>query len=443
MFHSLRTFLQGIRSLPFIFSLPTSDVLLFCHDYTRSYLYQDLYYSPAIDSFSFYLKRHNLNFFTLARSYSSLPPKDCFGSVYVLNSEFAIARFLDRVASKISFIFHPYIGDISCFQLFLWYLIIRRVQPKVILGVEPLKELCTIASILDIPSFDFQHGALGSYDDVSPIFHTLKYRSPFQLGWPHYIITWDKASHDWISTHRSQFTKSLPLGNLWHYHHAHVQPSIKDSNTELLNTLYKPSILVSLQHTRNPDRSIDSFYEIPGLFEFITSSFGQHFNWSLRLHPLLMHGKQNEKSVTLLESVFNGFTHVDWTIATSIPLPSLLSMMNVHITRDSSVSLECANYGIPTLFVSNSFCDSSIIYTIYSSLFASNLALICDVDISEDFSRLLFDSCVTPIYPDNVLNIIHTNFSKLADVLAAHIRYSRSSSSLRKTLESSSFSSVS
>ena len=68
--------------------------------------------------------------------------------------------------------------------------IFKKIEPKKILAIQPSIELCIAAKKMNIKTFDVQHGII---TDVN--YYNLSKRHSFnQLGWPDYILCWDKES---------------------------------------------------------------------------------------------------------------------------------------------------------------------------------------------------------------------------------------------------------
>lgn len=86
------------------------------------------------------------------------------------------------------------------------------------------------------------------------------------------------------------------------------------------------------------------------IFELIAHT-QKHFNWLIRLHPLL----KDKQSLKSLEDKLKQFqiTNFELLKSTELPLYSLLRNVNLHVTHSSSTVIEAANFKIKTILVSN------------------------------------------------------------------------------------------
>ena len=372
----IRDKLKGFFSFNEKESVAQADVLLWCHDINRNYLYDGLRYSPIVDSLNERFINAGLSTITLARPYSEIPEKECYGNVCRVNGVIARAVFLDyivRAISKVSNIFPE-----SYFQILAWNKILVKINPSIIIGIEPIKELCVAAKNNDICTIDVQHGVqidlTGKY---AGHFYRLGYRAPRQQGWPDYVACWDRESAELLNKYRSDYTNAVALGQPWIIRFLLHQDK-EDTLLNNLNSQYElksdlPVILYSLQYSRDIDGNTDSFVRIPVELDHFIREHGDSYTWWLRVHPQLLRDEFVESTFHLLQELYSDYNNVNWYEVSYAPLPYVLSKTSLHLTRNSSVIKEASYFGIKSgLFDDESMHDKLL--NQYGGLISQNKA---------------------------------------------------------------------
>lgn len=347
---NLLFYIRGFSSFGEIRLLEKADILLFCHDFTRNYEYEGLKYSSLVDTFTDYFKENGFITITLARPYSQIPLKDSYGKVFKVNGGFARARMIDLIISKISFLKNNNSIGLNAFQRHFWKTVLDIIQPKVILGVEPVWEFASAARVKNIPVFDIQHGLISGPPMAH--FYKLNYRPENQMGWPNFIICRDIQNYLWLCRERAQFTEPLLVGHPWlarfsgNNQNDKLVQSIKKNNYFKTD---KPIILITLQHLRDKNGVPNSFTPIPSSLEKVMlSEYGHSFYWLVRLHPILLSEPNYSHVSAKLHVLYGKFSHIDWHNSSKAPLPFVLSQTCIHFTRNSSTTSEAAEFGINT-----------------------------------------------------------------------------------------------
>ena len=340
----LKNIFRGFFEFDDIYKYNSIPVLLFCHDFTRNFEFNGKKYSSLIDSINDLLITKGIETATLARPYSAFKVDDCYGNIIKINGDFARARFKDYF---INLIFNK---NESIFQEKLWNQILSKIKPKIIIGIEPFKELTIVAQKLGIIVFDLQHGVIST--SPPPHFYKLALREPLQKGWPNFIICRDIESLVFLNDQRSKYTIPLLIGHPWL-----SRFFIRDKQDSLVRIVEeqniikytKPVILFSLQHLRDESGTPNGYSRIPAsLISIIKSEFGSKFQWCFRLHPILLSEPNYSLVLSELENIFDNLDNVDWDYCTKVPLPLILKHTNLHFTRDSSTTIEAAEFNIKT-----------------------------------------------------------------------------------------------
>ena len=330
IFISLKDSLKGFFTLNETKRLKQADIILWCRDENRNYIYQELRYSSIIDALNDRFTKMGISTVTIARPYSGISEKNCYGDVYRVNGLIARAAFLDyiiRVAIKILRV--PAESLKIYFQIIAWERILKKIKPKIIIGIEPIKELCIAANNNNIYTVDVQHGTqIDSTGEYAGHFYRMGYRGPEQKGWPDFVACWDKNSTKLLKKYRGEYTKPITLGHPWVFRFL----SNKDKLDPLVNevsTKYKlesdlPVILYSLQYSRDSNGNADSLIIIPSELDSFIKKEGGRYTWWLRVHPFLLEPEFREDTFKKLEELYSDYSNVNWYAATYAPLPYIL-----------------------------------------------------------------------------------------------------------------------
>jgi hypothetical protein len=235
-----------------------------------------------------------------------------------------------------------------------WREILRRVQPKYVLSIQPHPALCRACHEQGISVFDVQHGYIGPNNP--------SYGEEFQMGrerkeMADCILCWDEDSAASIRgwTARKQIAVRV-IGNPWINKFAtkgeedKVVRFFKDQYQLVRKGGDRPQILVSLQWglddpalTPNQDLFDNSFMPI-ALDTVIRQTLGQ-YDWILRPHPAQC---LNQKTFKALKAHVGERFGLAVRISENEPLPFVLSNADLHITYNSSVVIEAEFFDVPS-----------------------------------------------------------------------------------------------
>lgn len=399
--------------------------MLFCHDFTRNYNYKGLQYSSLIDSLNELFLKKGMKPLTIARPYSVIPPENSFGEVFTVNGGFARARFADLIFNKLLGFFSSKSQKKDYFQKLWWERIIKKIAPKMIIGVEPFKEICLAARTLGIPVFDVQHGIIAC--TPSAHFYRLIHRDPFQAGWPDFIIARDSNTHDWLGLNRSQHVQSLHIGHPWLSRFSAKNITEDQLVLEALNSIKKendkPVILYSLQHLRDANGYPHSYAHLPDILErYIKSESGEKYNWWIRLHPILLSEPNYSIVTNLLSEKFGTCPNIQWESPTNAPLPCVLRFTNLHFTRDSSLTSEAALFGVKTGILDKSD-NWGLIEEAFRREISDGMATILNVDDPSELVSFIEMSLTSDVKHSENLTLLKQseNFELFADLMQEYV----------------------
>lgn len=325
-----------------------ADVLTFACDNDRYIDYQGKKYSPLINTLEDALANEGLKSVSITRIASRIKGNLSHGRVYSPEGGFARALLVKRLKG----IFlpkgtYPY----SYLEEKIWDRILSQSEAKVVVGINPSRELCTVCHRKGIWVADIQHGVISE----SHPWYGEKFRSTDKREWlPDAFYCWDNSSASAIGQWANKVgIQTIAIGNPWVNRFIMCKPN--DQLCSSLRTQYnlskngKPTILLTLSWGCY---NIPNEFIHPHLEKFILDTINI-YNWIIRLHPNQLQGFATDSGDRFVNYYADKFadTGIDWKLASSMPLPLLISMTDVHISWNSSVCIESAFMGVRSLLL--------------------------------------------------------------------------------------------
>lgn len=329
------------------------DVVLSCGDSDRSYTFNGLYYSPLIDSLSYFFQKQGLSVVNISDRISRYVGDSATNKPLTANRSLIFSRLVKRLMQTLKYseskAEHWRINHESR----LWTTALIRTRPRIVIGIQPDEALCCACHALNIPVFDLQHGVISDTQD-NPYYYSNRLNRLRRDCLPGGFLCWDESSANTLaSIHAFAGLERRIIGNPWF-----LRFKCRGEDDELVNkevdglnmgdnTL--PIILVTLQF------NLDEFasdYVFNGVMadslESAIMASADKYRWLIRLHPSQRVGSEGERVLSYLEDKFGQFSNVDWGPVSKIALPILLSFTSVHLTHFSSTTIEAAWMGVPT-----------------------------------------------------------------------------------------------
>jgi hypothetical protein len=315
-------------------TLGKNDVLIVCSDLDRSFISEGLFYSPILDSVNEVLCKNNLKTVSVNYPLSNLNTSKIFGNGISVNGTISRAIILNKIFRN---------GD---FVVNAWKKILKDIDPKIIMGILPLPELCIAANKLNIQVIDLQHGVISDEG-----YYGQSYRKMYDnIGWPNWILCWDKKSYDWVKKNINQ-VKTKIIGNIWVSRFLFFDA--KDeminnivSNNKIENYLNRKNILVTLQWDRDNMNRKKNYGLSDELIDTIFNDSTR--NWMIRFHPIQIKTIGKDKLFNHMTILFKKCKNVFWKDVSNFPLPLILKLSDLHITSFSAVTIEASFFGIKT-----------------------------------------------------------------------------------------------
>ncbi|MDP2318094.1 MAG: hypothetical protein Q8O42_01985 [Acidobacteriota bacterium] len=349
----------GALSLPDEWrELRAADVLYVCHDVDRTFPLGSVAYAPIVDSIQDLLAAEGLQGLTVATPYSLMTGSRAYGEVRSFNRAFALGA---------AWALAP--GASRRLVVRTWERILRAVQPKGVIAIQPSRDLCEACSRLAIWVADAQHGWIPSDEIAGEPYYSRNYwRSGPDEPFPDYFLVWDEAS---AANLRKLFTPTavtaLCIGNVWCDRFARRDPLDAIVQQVPVHHAEAPRIVVTLQW-----KTVTIHDSLPASLRQVIQSTCSKYEWIIRLHPC----ETDSREIASVREALNAACHehggrVEWQRPTDQPLPAVLSRANVHITYNSSSALEASYFKVMTGFLDR---RTAILNSGMSHLFAQHRA---------------------------------------------------------------------
>ncbi len=198
------------------------------------------------------------------------------------------------------------------------------------------------ANSLGIATVDLQHGVM--HDNHLAYAHWYLPSGRLCILLPKYFWVWSLHDRDLIESWAiSGQHKAIVIGNQWHlYAQTNFKPTPEtDIWIKRIKSLTRPIVLISLQH------GVPNYGLLDWFVSFVKAHQGS-YEFVVRNHPALF----DQESQVQKQTAFCGITPENFRFATDIPLPVLLCLCTLHITFNSSVVIEAAQFGVPSIGLS-------------------------------------------------------------------------------------------
>lgn len=317
------------------------DILFLCHDVHRHARKYNKWYSSLIDPMN---EEFNSQFkcLTIATPFSKHFGRKCYGDVRI-HSLIIISAFLKR------FFFYRSLNikNVENDPLIAAYLnLLKKINPKIVIGIQPSVEFCLASKQLNIPTYDMQHGLIS---DVN--YYSLKKRESInQLGWPDVVLCWDVHSAERLVRITEGNVKPMIIGNP--SYHSNAGRDLHNLQVLVHERRFKIEILVTLTYLDYNVYHEDENYRHIGiptpLVKLIKAS--PDVFWRLRLHPVQL--KFAKKRVdAYLNKIFHENKNIDWNSYSSLSFGAAVKGCNGHMTVGSASALDAFQNSVPTILV--------------------------------------------------------------------------------------------
>ena len=391
------------------------DAMLVCGDADRSFLYNNLYYSPLIDSVGDLIERLGYSCISFSDRLASRLGDKAFRSPHNINRHILFNTILKKVGIRLGVSVDKVHRFVINREAKLWLRVLQLVKPKLVIAIQPTTALCLAGKRLNIPVYDLQHGIISDTID-NPYYYSARSDAISGDVLPQGFLCWDEASKKSLA--ENPLFKGRPnyaVGNPWFARfvdNSNEDQLVQDERTKLIsNHNGKPVILVTLQYDM---QSFAADYISDGMIceqlKEVIKSTGDKYVWLLRLHPSQMVGTEKSKVERYLQNHFGHLNYVHWNQCSLAPMPLVMSLADLHVTHFSSAVIEAASFAIHTALLDPHICKGGKHEDFYRAEINKGLAEVVELNVHA-IERFLeqklskSDAKVQPSYCNKMLKL--------------------------------------
>jgi hypothetical protein len=304
------------------------DILFMLPDVNRSLKVENKFFSPHADPMYIELSKHYYCLF-IARPMTRIQSSDFFQKTLTFNWLYILLR-----------------GS-------MWKLVLGRLQPKMVVGIDIPKSLVTSAKKQNITVIELHHGfGCGSADTA----YFSKYKDEEKGNeWPTYIIVYAEQSYKTLIEMLPGAIKVFLVRNYWfdfietvgQKHLFAVRPTIESKLS-----IYKKVALITLQHGYDGSRA-----HLKGILDngLIHSEVLQLINvrkdtlFLLKPHPVQVASSDWKSIWNFFKNIEERCENVVFEPVVNTDIFSLLLLSDIHITMSSSTIYEAGLLERPSI----------------------------------------------------------------------------------------------
>lgn len=326
-----------------------SDIVIFSYDVDRSDIVDGLAFSKILDPLINQLSEYKLRVLNLGYPGCKLTGEKTYGNVvsfgraYVRNE---IIKKIKELTSKKSNLKNDS----------FYYKLLKKIQPKLILGIGVHSELCMEARKLEIPIWEVSHG--------------FGYNPPPPWGWkvksipemPNGILVYDEKSEKTFSEIKNLEVK-IVKHPLYQNKDLQINYYTKDINSnvgKLKEKIEKKKVILVIitwgyagdhgEYEQLKGVLRNGFF--PEAIETAMVEMGEDFFWLFRVHPAQITNKEKYANLfNKLSKMTYLYGNMEWIISSTMPIYTLLPLVSAQISMASMASYDAAIFGKKTLLM--------------------------------------------------------------------------------------------
>ncbi len=264
-------------------------------------------------------------------------------------SKIALRTKCEDDASDYDFSLAPlldFFAKIRLSRTIAWQLNLALLKPKTLVAIDWDIALNKACAAKKIKLYYLQHGVIVA-DHMYFGKHLLSKLPASDL--PYGFLCWDAVS----ARNFEHSCQAFVIGNQWNngfLENTFLQLFKKDDAALALSVFIKPMLLFTL--TWGGHHS----YIIPDYMIGVIKQTLHIYTWIIRLHPVVYMKKENRDE---FEQFLDQYFTLEekgkffWKEFNTLPLPLILTKAKTHITIESSVVIEAAQFGITSLILNN------------------------------------------------------------------------------------------
>jgi len=239
-----------------------------------------------------------------------------------------------------------FFGKIKLGQVIVWKLVLMLLKPRVMIAIDWDVALNKACNSKKIKLYYLQHGVIAA-DHMYFGKNTLQKIDSQSL--PYGFLSWDDVSaknFEYLST-------TFTIGNQWNnffFTNTISDWFEKDKIASALYNFEKPVVLFTLTWGKHHQ------YIMPNYMIDVIKHTLNNYTWIIRLHPIIYSNKESQDEIGQFFNQYfteNEKEKIFWREFNTLPLPLLLTKTMAHITIESSVVIEAAQFGVTSLILNN------------------------------------------------------------------------------------------
>lgn len=336
--------LLSCRSEDSASNLPAADLVLISSDPNKSEKTVDhLMFDKILDPIALVGLQFGLTSLSIGRPPSGKSASATFSPVFTVNRRYLLAFIKDLLLGKF--------GRAPSFRERLWRDLFRQIEPKAIFMIGAREDYVLAAKALGIPLFEVLHAK--NYTSLHFLFRTKR-------DVPEHILSFDRVSSETFRTLQGDKSQVWNCKDFWL--ESFLSPSARPELRRLFPEDLAPQnridkiALVTLQwgFAGEIERRKDLVEGcIPTSLDQAILFGQQPIHWVIRIHPIQWHSNRKFYRVQRAKIIkrYEHFPNVEVEMASTLPLPTILSSASCHITISSTSAFEACEFGVPTLIL--------------------------------------------------------------------------------------------
>jgi hypothetical protein len=361
-------------------------ILLSCHDVDRGLARGGAFFSPILAPIGEHYARRGKQIVNLTHPVTVYRSRRVLGGAVSVNRAFILGRWAER-AEVIALGRTRAQARGRARRTAMYRAVLTKLRAERVFAIEPPHELCSAARELGIPVVEAMHG-MNLHPDDRIITGRIERFEDRVL--PSTYLAFDARTHATLTgLLQGRSMRAVAVPHPWHVevHRERSQLRADSSEIDALVARYRAAVLVSLQWGYDRERAslsgiIPNGILHPALHDAIVSSPDDNL-WLLRLHPIQIKRKRYGAHRAHVSALAQQRGNVETSLASSLPLPLLVSRTVGHITMSSGSAGEAALLGVPSLMLCPTLKPGGAHAGTFSELIETGMVTLGELDAGE------------------------------------------------------------
>jgi hypothetical protein len=329
-----------------IYEKSKCDILFICSDADRSENVNGKAYSKILDPIYDDFVNRNYSCLHLNHPFQAITANKAWGETISATRTYLYLKIKYAVL-----IFFKIKTKYNNFKYEYYAILLKVFSPKIIFIISTPNELAFLCKQSGVKLIEVLHGF--GYTSIPWHWDVID-----QKLLPNYIISFDNISTNTFSKLQHKGVEVLQTKNLWEKRFKTIDEfknyqGIKFSNNNKIFVLFTLTWGYANDHGEYVEyQNILENGLIPQSILDLVKDTQSSINWLFRLHPVHLRNRfLYQHHYKILNNLKTSNNNVEWVMSSNLPLLSILSFVNCHITMSSMTAYEAAANGIKTLFL--------------------------------------------------------------------------------------------